>query len=249
MSVLSTGCSNHSSAPAKIKGRKKTTLWKFFQSSKKEPSEFPRKSLLSSYWPRLCYMSISRPTAGKGCGTALIPFRAIPGTEAHGLCKGGVDAWTKCWFCQDGRSRKQRLTSNRNFTRALSLSLPSCGVGPGEGQAGSQSLPVQTDISWDVPFSFCSLVSVIPLTTTVSSLDTKPTPLASPAGPSSPNHKESLSLLVLRPPLTIPCTAPRENARFLGWWSFKYFAHNTGAQESLTRLFLTLSARMVSNRT
>lgn len=91
---------------------------------------------------------------------------------------------------QNWASVRMAKASNRHCLatatslQPYTLSLQSHGIRAGEGQAGSQ-----INISRDVHFSFCSLVLIIPLTTTVSFLDTKSTSLACPARPSSSGHR------------------------------------------------------------
>lgn len=190
VSVLSTGCSIYTSTQAKCKEKKKQLFGSPSRGVRKGFLRTPQKTLLSSYCPKPLCTFISRPINGKGHRIAFTPCRPSPETEARGLHRGGVDPWPKSGSCWNTESRKWVLASNSASTTAQPLSLQS----HGEGQTGSQSLSVQIHISWDAYFSFCSLVPIVPLGITVTSLDTKSTPLGSPAEPLSSEHQMPQSL-------------------------------------------------------
>lgn len=135
---------------------------------------------------------------------------------------------------QNWASVRMAKASNRHCLatatslQPYTLSLQSHGIRAGEGQAGSQ-----INISRDVHFSFCSLVLIIPLTTTVFSWTPSPPPWHALLGLPHPAIGVSLSLRVLSPTFTIPHAAPRKKCLFSRMMIFQMiFTQHRGPRKS-----------------
>lgn len=244
MSVLSTGFSNYSSTEAKNKGRKKTTLWKFFQRRRKElPQSSPENLASVLTGPNCVTCPFLDQLLARDIGLPLFPLGLPLELKHMGSIGEGLTPKQNWASVRMAKASNRHCLATATSLQPYTLSLQSHGIRAGEGQAGSQ-----INISRDVHFSFCSLVLIIPLTTTVFSWTPSPPPWHALLGLPHPAIGVSLSLRVLSPAFTIPHAAPRKNACFLGWWSFKWFSHNTGAQESLVRLSLILFAKVVSGK-